>query len=41
MAELQQLLFPWRDIEICDAAMDTPLAKTQALRNLTSLRPLG
>ncbi len=24
MAELQQLLFPWRDIEICDAAMDTP-----------------
>ncbi len=24
MAELQQLLFPWRDIEICDAAKDTP-----------------
>ncbi len=24
MAELQQLLFPWRDIEICDASMDTP-----------------
>ncbi len=24
MPELQQLLFPWRDIEICDAAMDTP-----------------
>ncbi len=24
MAELQQLLFPWQDIEICDAAMDTP-----------------
>ncbi len=24
MAKLQQLLFPWRDIEICDAAMDTP-----------------
>ncbi len=24
MAELKQLLFPWRDIEICDAAMDTP-----------------
>ncbi len=24
MAELHQLLFPWRDIEICDATMDTP-----------------
>ncbi len=24
MDELQQLLFPWRDIEICDAAEDTP-----------------
>ncbi len=24
MAELQQLLFTWRDIEICDAAKDTP-----------------
>ncbi len=24
MAELQQRLFPWRDIEICDAAKDTP-----------------
>ncbi len=24
MAELKQVLFPWRDIEICDAAMDTP-----------------
>ncbi len=24
MAELKQLLFPWRDIEICDAAKDTP-----------------
>ncbi len=22
--ELQQLLFPWRDIKICDAARDTP-----------------
>ncbi len=21
---VKQLLFPWRDIEICDAAMDTP-----------------
>ncbi len=41
MAELQQLLFPWRDIEICDATMDTPLTKTLDLRNLTSQRPLG
>ncbi len=24
MDELQQLLFPWRDIEICDVAKDTP-----------------
>ncbi len=27
MAELQQLLFPWRDIEICDATMDTPISE--------------
>ncbi len=25
MAELQKLLFPWREIEICDATMDTPI----------------
>ncbi len=24
MAELQQLVFPWRDIELCRATMDTP-----------------
>ncbi len=24
MAELQHLLFPWRNILICQAAMDTP-----------------
>ncbi len=24
MAELQQLLFPWRDIVFCHAATDTP-----------------
>ncbi len=24
MAELQQLVFPWRDIELCHATMDTP-----------------
>ncbi len=27
MAELQQLVFPWRDIEICDAAKDTPISE--------------
>ncbi len=27
MAELQQLLFPWQDIEICDAAKGTPFNK--------------
>ncbi len=27
MAELQQLVFPWRDIEICDAAKDMPFNK--------------
>ncbi len=30
MAELQQLLFPWRDIEICDAAKDTPISENSS-----------
>ncbi len=28
--ELQQLLFPWRDIEICDAAKDTPISENSS-----------
>ncbi len=31
MAELQQLLFPWRDIKICDAAKDTPISENSKL----------
>ncbi len=30
MAELQQLLFPRRDIEICDAAKDTPISENSS-----------
>ncbi len=30
MAELQQHLFPWRDIEICDAAMNTPISENSS-----------
>ncbi len=30
MAELQQLLFPWWDIEICDAAKDTPISENSS-----------
>ncbi len=41
MAELQQLLFPWRDIKICDAAMDTPISENSRSSHLTSQRPLG
>ncbi len=40
MAELQQLLFPWRNSVICQAAMDTPFNKKLDLHNLTSQRPL-
>ncbi len=40
MAELQQLLFPWRDIVFCHAARTRPLTKTQDLHNLTSQGPL-
>ncbi len=29
-AELKQLLFPWRDIEICDAAKDTPISENSS-----------
>ncbi len=30
MAELQQLLFPWHDIEFCHAAMDTPIRENSS-----------
>ncbi len=30
MAELQQLLFPWQDIEICDATKDTPISENSS-----------
>ncbi len=39
-AELQQLLFPWRDIEFVTPPWTRPLTKTQDLHNLTSQRPL-
>ncbi len=40
MAELQQLLFPWRDIEFVRPPWTRPLTKTQDLNNLTLQRPL-
>ncbi len=40
MAELQQLLFPWRDIEFVRPPWIRPLTKTQDLNNLTLQRPL-
>ncbi len=40
MAELQQLLFPWRDIEFVRPPWTCPLTKTQDLNNLTLQRPL-
>ncbi len=40
MAELQQLLFPWRDIEFVRTPWTCPLTKTQDLNNLTLQRPL-
>jgi len=40
MTELQQLLFPWRDIKLLTAPWTRPLTKTQDLHNLPSQRPL-
>ncbi len=40
MAELQQLVFPWRDIEFVRPPWTRPLTKTQDLNNLTLQRPL-
>ncbi len=40
MAELQQLLFPWQDIEFVRPPWTCPLTKTQDLNNLTLQRPL-
>ncbi len=40
MAELQQLLFPWRDIVFCHAATDTSFSENSRSSHLTSQRPL-
>ncbi len=40
MAELQQLVFPWRYIELVTPPWTRPSTKTQDLHNLISQRPL-
>ncbi len=41
MAELQQLLFPWRDIEICDAAKDTPISENSSSSQFNITKAFG